>query len=422
MPRSIIMHVLLLTILATATLTVAMKKECLPCSGKKDCLSDFCFGGTCIIKNSRASFEKCLLPECASCKSKSDCSTKFCFRGRCIFRDASSFEKCFINTDVSPSPRPVVPPTMKLLECARCSSAEDCEQKSCSGVPRVCNANTLKSRKACFRPECAKCQIDAQCASRTCSEGRCVFRSAASLARCAIGLKDECKRCKMAEECRDDKCDGKPRKCNKGNDKSVKRCFRRDECADCDRGHECRQGSCQNGRCTDGTPGSLIRCGLRPSLSSTPSPSPEPRKETCESCKRFSECKARQCKEGKCGSTTRVAKCKKRECESCTTSSQCEGVRLVCFRSKCTTNRLDSLMKCGFKSICAACSTDQDCSDGLCTAGLCIEGSTDGYDGLLQCGRRRECDTCDSSEQCATRRCSGRICRYLLGSTRKNTC
>lgn len=383
------------------------RPECYPCTANAQCESGYCYGTTCIKHGDKVSHARCLRPECASCRLDSECSTRRCFRRRCIRWTSSSFYKCFISTPrPSPSPRPTAPVPLQSPRalCARCTHHAQCSEGFvCAGSPRVCHDNTPRSRKACFRPECAMCIRSTQCASSRCEGGRCVYNTAASRARCLPGRKPECARCSTDDECVTSRCAGRPvKKCVDGTKGSRRRCFGRPECAHCRGFHDCALGRCMGRKCTDGSYSSLLRCGVLPSNSPTASPlaSTSPSASSVPS-----------------ASPTPMP-IKAKECGPCRKSEECEA-DLRCFRRVCSEGSRRALERCGFRPLCARCSRNWDCATRRCRHSVCTD---DDYQGLVRCGLRRECDACDTSADCATGWCKNYSCTFPRSSGRTRKC
>lgn len=206
-------------------------------------------------------------------------------------------------------------------ECARCSEDTDCEQGKCWGKPKKCTDGSFASLSNCFPGECKPCTSNFGCATKRCRNGKCVFKTKASVRKCS--KKAECARCKKDDECLPGKCWGKPR------------------------------------RCTDGSLPSLLRCF----------------KGECEKCKSEFECATKKCWSKKCvfPNSDSMKKCfpnlKKRECDPCMDNDECLSGK--CWGRKCTDGSRTSLRKC-FRPECFPCRKDFDCSTKKCWNGRCV--------------------------------------------------
>lgn len=266
-----------------------------------------------------------LLPECFQCTRPSQCYQGMCTRRGCTDGTRSSFERCGRRVISSP-------PDRLLGECVRCTNPIQCAQGMCTR--RGCTDGTRESYARCrprgpaapLLPECARCMHPVECAQGMCTRRGCTDGSKASFRRCG------------------------PR------GPAVPGSLR-PECAPCTRPRQCAQGMCTRRGCTDGGIPSYRRCGHRrpdvrpptPPMPPMPSPGGQAAAE-CDMCTSGQDCRMGVCVRGKCsdGSPQSILRCfpmeGKRECAECANSSECSTG--LCWWSKCIFPTFNSTRKC----------------------------------------------------------------------------
>ena len=229
----------------------------------------------------------------AECSLDADCESRHCGEGRCL---SATCDDGRLNQDES-APDCGGRSCQRCALGASCHDGSDCGTGVCGGdgacAAARCDDGVLNGDEPvadCGNDACgpcpsgSPCSADAQCASELCREGTCRPRP------CEDGVRDgsetdidcggndaECARCAAGDACAGDG-DCASRSCSAGRCSSCGDGLRNGDesdvdcggaCGACDPGASCRadadcqSGACQDGRCCGGKQGDCTRCARR---------------------------------------------------------------------------------------------------------------------------------------------------------------
>lgn len=131
------------------------------------------------------------------------------------------------------------------------------------------------------------------------------------------------------------------------------------ECGKCQRTSQCIDGKCWQGKCTNGSYSSLLRCGFG---------------AECSKCESGPQCATKLCELSKCVFNTQASRIRccgppMDECEKCVKDWQCR--QGSCWNSKCGDGSLASRQRC-FRPECSDCTTREDCITFFCHNEKCV--------------------------------------------------